>query len=123
MTFRPGPPHIRHPATTTLDLYAIRSPRPTNLQVRASGPTKHQDREPSQAARQRLAAGQGDLDLGLQPAGAAGGPLPVSSSRMVHRLDALERVYQVLGLEQAAGDEVSRHLAAETVCRHCRCLC
>lgn len=33
------------------------------------------------AARQRLAAGQGELDLGLDAA-AAGGPLPVTSSRM-----------------------------------------
>ena len=32
------------------------------------------------AARQRLAAGQGELDLGLDT-GAAGGPLPVTSSR------------------------------------------
>ena len=37
------------------------------------------------AARQRPEAGQGELDLGLQPAdtSAAGGPLPITSSRMV----------------------------------------
>ena len=65
------------------------------------------------AARQRLAAGQGELDLGLQPAGAGpgGGPLPITSSRMGHLLDALEHAYRVLGLERAAaGDEVFRDL-------------
>jgi hypothetical protein len=34
-------------------------------------------------ARQRLAAGQGELDLGLA-AGAPGGPLPTTASRMGH---------------------------------------
>jgi hypothetical protein len=34
-------------------------------------------------ARQRLAAGQGELDLGLA-AGAPGGPLPITASRMGH---------------------------------------
>src|SRR5215471_2590825 len=64
------------------------------------------------AARQRLAAGQGELDLGLQPdADAGGGPLPITSSRMGHPWDALARAYTVLGLEQAAGgDEVFRDL-------------
>ena len=57
------------------------------------------------AARQRIAAGQAELDLGLEPAG--GGPLPITSSRMGCLLDALDRAYQVLGLEDAAGgDEV-----------------
>jgi hypothetical protein len=64
------------------------------------------------AVRQRLAAGQGELDLGLQPdADAAGGPLPITSSRMGHLWDALVQGYAVLGLEQAAGgDEVFRDL-------------
>jgi hypothetical protein len=58
------------------------------------------------AARQRLAAGQGVLDLGLDT-GAAGGPLPISASRMGCLLDALEHAYRVLGFDQAAeGDEV-----------------
>ena len=58
------------------------------------------------AARQRLAAGQGELDLGLD-AGAAGGPLPIRASRMGCLLDALEHAYRVLGLAGAAGrDEV-----------------
>jgi len=62
------------------------------------------------AARQRLAAGQGELDLGLDTA-AAGGPLPVSASRMGCLLDALSRAYDVLGFGQASGgDEVFRGL-------------
>lgn len=62
------------------------------------------------AARQRLAAGQGELDLGLDT-GAASGPLPVTSSRMGCLLDALTRAYDVLGLGAAAGgDEVFRGL-------------
>ena len=58
------------------------------------------------AARQRLAAGQGELDLGLDTS-AAGGPLPITASRMGCLLDALEHAYRVLGLDGAAGgDEV-----------------
>src|ERR1700756_5039595 len=52
------------------------------------------------AARQRLAAGQGELDLGLDT-GAPGGPLPITSSRMGCLLDALWRAYDVLGFDQA----------------------
>jgi len=51
------------------------------------------------AARQRLAAGQGELDLGLD-AVAAGGPLPITASRMGCLLDALEHAYQMLGLDE-----------------------
>jgi hypothetical protein len=64
------------------------------------------------AARQRLAAGQGELDLGLEvtePArrGAGGGPLPITSTRMGVLLDAIEHGYRALGLDDAAGgDEV-----------------
>jgi hypothetical protein len=62
------------------------------------------------AARQRLAAGQGELDLGLDTA-APGGPLPITASRMGCLLDALEHAYRVLGFENAAdGDEVFRDL-------------
>jgi Transposase DDE domain len=62
------------------------------------------------AGRQRLAAGQGVLELGLD-AGAAGGPLPIISSRMGCLVDALSRGYDVLGLAAAAGgDEVFRQL-------------
>jgi len=40
-----------------------------------------------------------------------GGPLPITSSRMGHLLDALEHAYRVLGLENAAGgDDVFWHL-------------
>lgn len=61
------------------------------------------------AAAQRIAAGQLELDLGLEPAG--GSPLPITSSRTGHLLDALERAYRVLGLQDdAGGDEVFRHL-------------
>jgi len=67
-------------------------------------------------ARQRMAAGQGELDLGLEatdPArrGEGGGPLPITSSRMGHLVDALEHAWRVLGFEDAAGgDEVFRLL-------------
>jgi hypothetical protein len=68
------------------------------------------------AARQRLAAGQGELDLGLEvtePArrGTGGGPLPITSSRMGCLLDSHERAYRVLGFEDATGgDEVFAQL-------------
>jgi hypothetical protein len=62
------------------------------------------------AARQQLAAGQGEFDLGLDTA-AAGGPLPITASRMGHLLDALAHAYRVLGFEDAAGgDAVFRDL-------------
>jgi hypothetical protein len=61
-------------------------------------------------ARQRLAAGQGELDLGLD-VGAPGGPVPITASRMGHLLDSLERAYQVLGFADATGgDEVFAQL-------------
>jgi hypothetical protein len=63
------------------------------------------------AAAQRLAAGQGELDLGLAPGTAAEGPLEIVSSRMGHLWDALTRAYEVLGFDQATGgDEVFRQL-------------
>ena len=73
------------------------------------------------AARQRLAAGQGELDLGLEVTGpgmrgAGGGPLPITSSRAGHLLDALEHAYRVLGFEDAAGgDEVFRLLVTARI--------
>ena len=63
------------------------------------------------AARQRLAAGQGELDLGLALGASPGGPLEIASSRMGHLLDALGRAYDVLGFGQVTrGDEVFRQL-------------
>jgi hypothetical protein len=68
------------------------------------------------AARQRMVAGQGEFDLGLDatdPArrGRGGGPLPITSTRMGHLVDSLEHAYRVLGFEDAAGgDEVFRQL-------------
>src|SRR5450631_4662523 len=65
----------------------------------------HDDVEPEllkAAARQRLAAGQGELDPGLEttePAreGAGGGPLPITSTRMGHLPGALARRYRCWG--------------------------
>jgi hypothetical protein len=63
------------------------------------------------AARQRLVAGQGELDLGLAAGASSGGPLEIASSRMRHLWDALCRAYDALGFGQAAGgDEVFRQL-------------
>lgn len=63
------------------------------------------------AARQRLAEGQIALDLGLNSAGIAGAPLEIVSSRARHLWDALCRVYDLLGLDRAAGgDKVFRDL-------------
>jgi hypothetical protein len=62
-------------------------------------------------ARQRLAAGQGELDLGLDAPPEVGGPLPIIASRMGHLWDALSLAYDVLGFNDAAGgDEVFRQL-------------
>ena len=52
------------------------------------------------AGRQRIAAGQAELDLGLEPAD--GGPLPITSSRTGCLPGALERGSRVLGLDAAA---------------------
>jgi hypothetical protein len=65
----------------------------------------------SAAARQRIAAGQGELDLGLEVSGSArrgsGGPLPITAMRMGALLDALECAYRALGFDRASGgDEV-----------------
>ncbi|GIH19657.1 hypothetical protein Raf01_78290 [Rugosimonospora africana] len=50
---------------------------------------------------QRLAAGQGELALGLRPGEAAtsrvGGPLSITSLPMGHLRDALTRPYRMLG--------------------------
>jgi hypothetical protein len=67
------------------------------------------------AARQKLAAGQGELDLGLET-GAPGGPLPVISSRMGCLVDALAHAYDVLGFTAATGgDEAFFQLVAARI--------
>jgi Transposase DDE domain len=67
------------------------------------------------AAWQKLAAGQGVLDLGLD-GGARGGPLPITSSRMGCLLDALAHAYDVLGFGHATGgDEVFFQLVAARI--------
>ena len=66
-------------------------------------------------ARQRLAAGQGELELGLDTA-AAGGPLPITASRMSCLLDALSHAYRVLGFDRASGgDAVFGQLVAARI--------
>jgi hypothetical protein len=72
------------------------------------------------AARQRLAGGQAELDLGLDPAGGpaagpssapSGRPLEIASSRMGPLWDGLGAAYDQLGFTRAAGrDEVFRQL-------------
>ena len=65
------------------------------------------------AARQRLAAGQGELDLGVGGPGGRvdGGPLPITSTRMARLWDALGQVFDLLGFDAASeGDEVFRQL-------------
>ena len=76
------------------------------------------------AARQRLAGGQGELDLGLGAAtdttagiaavpsrSPSGRPLETASSRMGPLWDGLSSAYDTLGFDQAAGrDEVFRQL-------------
>ena len=63
---------------------------------------------------QRLAAGQGLLDLELESAAdavASAGPLEIVSSRAGHLCDALSRAYSRLGFsESTGGDEVFRQL-------------
>lgn len=62
------------------------------------------------AAAQRLIAGQGVLELGLDAAVdavAGSGPLQIVSSRAGHLWDALARAYDTLGFTAATGgDEV-----------------
>jgi hypothetical protein len=63
------------------------------------------------AARQRLAGGQGALDLGLNTVGVDGEPLDIVASKSSHLWEARCRAYQVLGFDTAAGgDEVLRDL-------------
>jgi hypothetical protein len=70
----------------------------------------HDEEALKAAARQRLATGQGELDLGLD-AVAGSGPLEIVSSRMGHLWDALCRAYDVLGFAEAAGGDEELVLA------------
>jgi hypothetical protein len=63
-----------------------------------------------QVAAERIAAGQAQLDLGLDAA-AGSGPLEIVSSRAGHLWDGLCRTYDSLGFDQATGgDDVFRAL-------------
>lgn len=69
------------------------------------------------AANQRLAGGQGELDLGVAgPAGQGGtaelpsGTLEIVSSRAAHLWDALDAAYRVLGFASVTDDQVFRDL-------------
>jgi DDE family transposase len=72
------------------------------------------------AARQRLAGGQAELDLGLEASisaatvssnGPSARPLEIASSRMGHLWDGLSSAYDHLGFDRAVGgDEVFRQL-------------
>jgi hypothetical protein len=65
------------------------------------------------AAKQRIAAGQAELELGLDVAVAeplGSGPLPIVSSRMGHLGDGLCAAYDALGFDKATDDEVFRQL-------------
>jgi hypothetical protein len=68
------------------------------------------------AARQRLAGGQAELELGLEvsvnaAAAVSAAPLQIASSRMGHLWDGLSSAYDLLGFARAAGgDEVFRQL-------------
>lgn len=78
-----------------------------------SGNTPEQVEALKSVARQRIEAGQAQLDLGLEvaAAAAAGGPLEIVDSRMGHLWDALSGAYDLLGFDTVAGgDEVFRQM-------------
>ena len=63
------------------------------------------------AARQRLAQGQGSLDLGIDTTGTNGEPLELLATKSSHLWEALCTAYRVLGFDVAAqGDAVFRDL-------------
>ncbi len=112
-------PYVRTVRTSsgTVAVQIVHSSHRGSRQIEHIG-SAHDDRELEllkAVARQRLAAGRGELDLGLDTA-APGGPLPIASSRMGCLLDALERAWRVLGLDAAAGrDEVFFQLVAARI--------
>ena len=63
------------------------------------------------AARQRLAGGQTELDLGLDVGAAPTGPLTIVGSQAAHLWDALSRAYDAVGFDRVSGaDDVFRSL-------------
>lgn len=63
------------------------------------------------AARQRLAEGQGSLDLGIDTTGTNGEPLELLATKSGHLWEALCTAYRVLGFDAACGgDAVFRDL-------------
>ena len=69
-----------------------------------------------EAARERMAAGQGELDLGLDgEQRRVGRPLTSTGSQMRHLWQALNLAYEAVGLAGAAADEVFRDLVLARV--------
>lgn len=64
---------------------------------------------------QRLAAGHGVLDLGMDGSAGRGGHLPITASRMGHLGDALSRADAVFGLDAASRWRGVRAVAAARV--------
>jgi hypothetical protein len=71
-----------------------------NIEHLGSGHDEQEVEALRAAARQRLAAGQIELDLGLGGPGPFG-PLEIASSRMGHLRDELCRAYDALGFPQS----------------------
>ncbi|GAB2455636.1 hypothetical protein [Xylanimonas ulmi] len=61
-------------------------------------------------ARERINAGQGVLELGLDGPRRAGEPLEEVASQMAALWDALNAGFRALGFDEAAGDDVFRDL-------------
>src|SRR6185503_14563611 len=58
------------------------------------------------AARQRLAEGQGALDLGIDTTGTDGAPLELLATKSSYLWEALCTAYRVLGFDAAVGGDV-----------------
>jgi len=80
------------------------------------------------AAVQRIADGQGELDLGLDLTEIGSAPLEIIGLRAGYLWDGLCLVYEALGLDRAAGgDEVFRDLvllaSSSPLARSTHCAC
>jgi hypothetical protein len=82
-------------ASGAIAVQIVRSSRRGSRSIEhvGSGPDEAEGEALTAAARQRMAAGQGELDLGLAAAVRSGGPLEITSSRMGQLGDALCRAY------------------------------